>query len=99
MRFRQMQRIKLVLAAFFGFIFAFSLIITDGGSIAKSGKDMPAFIVFDDPEKGVTKHAEGKKPKAPFDHDQHVAKDSCVTCHHTNSPTLSITSDEDVPKC
>lgn len=74
---------------------------------ATPGKTMPGKMVFDDPENGNSPYA-GDYGKVNFDHAQHVnakpasgsgTKESCVTCHHTNSKKLTEAVEEDVPKC
>lgn len=64
----------------------------------KGSRTMPGKLTLDDPDKGVTEFA-GDKGKVPFDHDQHAALDTCVTCHHTNSKKLTKAVEEDVQKC
>ncbi len=58
---------------------------------AQSKQTLPGKMVFDDEEKKFTIYA-GDKGKSAFDHEQHVAKDSCLTCHHTNSEKLTKSS-------
>ncbi|MBX7223954.1 MAG: cytochrome c family protein [Blastocatellia bacterium] len=64
----------------------------------KGSRKMPGKMVLDDPDNKVTENA-GDKGKTPFDHDQHVALDTCVTCHHTNTKKLTKAVEEDVLKC
>lgn len=73
--------------------------IVAGDPVKKvSDKTMPGKMVLDDPVKKVSECA-GKRGKCDFDHDQHAALDSCVTCHHTNSEKLTKAVEEDVQKC
>ncbi|MBL8151907.1 MAG: cytochrome c3 family protein, partial [Blastocatellia bacterium] len=76
-------------------------------SAVTTSKTMPGKMVLDDPDRQVTKFA-GNQGKVRFDHQQHVdakpvsgqgAKESCVTCHHTNSKTLTEAVKEEVLKC
>ena len=69
-----------------------------GASVKPTSKTMPTKMTLDDPDKKVSAFA-GDKGKAPFDHDQHVAKDTCVTCHHTNTTKLTKAVEEEVRKC
>lgn len=70
-----------------------------GGYVPQDAKQtLPGKLVFDDSEKHYTIFA-GEKGKVDFDHAQHVAKDSCVTCHHTNSDSLSKAIEEPVARC
>ncbi|MCS6886227.1 MAG: cytochrome c3 family protein [Acidobacteriota bacterium] len=75
--------------------------------VATIGQTMPGKMVFDDPENHNSPYA-GDYGKVDFDHDQHVKarpasgggeKESCVTCHHTNSSKLTEALEEEVPKC
>jgi hypothetical protein len=71
-------------------------------SAAKPAQTMPKMIVLDDTEKKNSQYAgfESDKGKTPFDHDQHVAKEtSCAICHHTNSTKLTEKLEEEVLKC
>lgn len=61
-------------------------------------RTMPGKMVLDDEDAGVTMYA-GDKGKVDFDHDQHAALDTCVTCHHTNTNKLTKAVEEDVMKC
>jgi hypothetical protein len=93
-----LKTIKLILLTAFTLLFAVTLLLPELAAATKPSKTMPAFIVLDNPEKKMSEHA-GDKGKTPFDHDQHVAKDSCVTCHHTNSEKLTKAVEEDVLRC
>src|SRR5262249_10340522 len=61
-------------------------------------QNLPGKMVFDDLARKFTIYA-GEKGKASFDHDQHVRKDSCATCHHTNSDKLTRALEQSVSKC
>lgn len=64
-------------------------------------RSLPSIIVLDNPDIPNSAFA-GEQGKTPFDHDQHIserAKTTCVTCHHTNSNSLTIKLEEDVLKC
>lgn len=65
---------------------------------AQEKQTLPGKLVLDDPEKKMSEFA-GDRGKTPFDHEQHVGKDTCVTCHHTNSEKLTKAMEEAVPKC
>jgi hypothetical protein len=69
-----------------------------GWAVKPPSKTMPTKMMLDDPDKKESPFA-GDKGKTPFDHDQHVAKDSCVTCHHTNTKKLTKAVEEEVRKC
>jgi hypothetical protein len=58
---------------------------------------LPGKMFFDDPG-NYTEYA-GDKGKTDFDHAQHVAKDACVVCHHTNLEKLTAALEEPVAKC
>jgi len=73
-------------------------VTADGTSGLQSKQSLPGKMVFDDEEKKFTIYA-GDKGKSAFDHEQHVAKDSCVTCHHTNSEKLTKALEKPVMKC
>jgi hypothetical protein len=64
----------------------------------QSTQKLPGKMVLDDPVSKTTVYS-GDKGKAEFDHDQHVAKDACVTCHHTNSEKLTKALEQPVMKC
>jgi hypothetical protein len=67
--------------------------------LAKASKNMPSKFTLDD-ESGKHSPYFGDQGKVPFDHDKHIAKEEkCVTCHHTNSDTLSKAVEEEVRKC
>ena len=88
-----------VLVAIFACIALVTLIYPQLGVAAHPvNKTMPTKLMLDDPD---AKHSDfaGDKGKTPFDHDQHVAKDSCVTCHHTNTKNLTKAIEEEVRKC
>lgn len=66
-----------------------------------NNRTLPSIIVLDDFELKNSVFA-GDKGKTPFDHDQHISERAditCVTCHHTNSNSLTIKLEEDVLKC
>src|SRR2546430_11579667 len=81
----------------FAVLALYSLILTLAISF-QSKQAVPSKMVFDDPERKFTIYA-GDKGKASFDHQQHAAKDSCVTCHHTNSEKLTKALEQPVIKC
>ena len=99
--------IKWTSTTIFFIIFTLSLFAPSPGAAENAKQAMPSVIVFDtyheEETKRITKFAgyidNDKWGKAPFDHDQHVALDSCVTCHHTNSKNLTKAMEENVPKC
>ncbi len=67
-----------------------------------SGQQLPGMLVLDNPtSKPPYSPFAGNKGKTPFDHPQHVAYEGskCVTCHHSNSTTLTKALEETVPKC
>src|SRR5262249_22864516 len=59
---------------------------------------LPGKMVLDDPKNHNTESA-GIQGTAPFDHERHAAKDTCVTCHHKNSDKLTSAMEEEVKKC
>jgi len=65
---------------------------------AQEKQKLPGKMVLDDPGQKMTIFA-GDKGKTPFDHEQHSAKDSCVTCHHTNTEKLTKAIEQPVQKC
>jgi len=64
----------------------------------QSKQTLPGKMVFDDPARPFTMYA-GDKGQSPFDHEKHAAKDSCVTCHHTNLEKLTKALEQPVMKC
>ncbi|MBI4854420.1 MAG: cytochrome c3 family protein [Acidobacteria bacterium] len=100
----KIKNIKFSIIILFSFLFIILFILPNINlSLTKAfSKVMPSIIILDDPDNKNSPYAKGEKPKAPFDHDQHIstrANTTCVTCHHTNSNDLSIAIEEDVPKC
>lgn len=105
---KTIKRVKLILTALFAVIALAALCLPIGAHTsneepvpaakAPAKATMPDFIVLDDAEHMRSEFA-GDTGKTPFDHDQHVKKDSCVTCHHTNSKKLTAAMEEDVQKC
>jgi|GEM_PF-275419 len=67
---------------------------------AQAKQTLPGKMVFDnpDPKNKYTIYA-GDKGKVDFDHEQHAKKDTCVTCHHTNSEKLTRAIEQPVMKC
>jgi len=98
MREKTRRSIKFALVAIFAVVAVFAIFKPEIGTAAGPTKVMPTLLVMDDSDKKQSENA-GSFGKAPFDHDQHVAKDSCVTCHHTNSKKLTKAVEEEVQKC
>jgi hypothetical protein len=98
MREKSKRRIKVLFVFAFSILAAVTFLTPESGKAAEPGKTMPVQMVLDDVDKKMTENA-GDYGKVPFDHDQHVAKDSCVTCHHTNSKKLTVAMEEEVSKC
>ncbi|MBL8152068.1 MAG: cytochrome c3 family protein [Blastocatellia bacterium] len=106
MRDKTNKLIKGLLVGTFVLAATLAFWVPEPGAAAMS-KTMPGKMVLDDPDKQVTEFA-GDYGKVPFDHQQHVdakpvsgqgAKESCVTCHHTNTKKLTEAVEEDVLKC
>src|SRR5438876_615243 len=98
MKEKQRSITKGVLVIAFAIIALLTFWMPKLSAVTKPSKTMPGKIMLDDPDNKNTMFA-GPKGKAPFDHDQHVAKDSCVTCHHTNSKSLTKAVEEVVRRC
>lgn len=99
MKEKNQKMVKGLLVIAFTLVAMLAFWIPQSGAAVKPGsKTMPTKMVLDDPEAKVSEFA-GDKGKTPFDHDQHVAKDSCVTCHHTNTKKLTKAVEEEVRKC
>lgn len=108
----KIKKIKLILTYSCFAIFAFYILSSNLNNINSKAnidnsptlgisRSLPSIIVLDDPELPNSAFA-GEQGKTPFDHDQHIserAKTTCITCHHTNSNTLTIKLEEDVLKC
>lgn len=95
------RRVMWACVSIYLFMACFNLLMTEleaAVSDSKAKQALPLLLVLDDLENKNTRFS-GDYGKAPFDHDQHVAKDSCVTCHHTNSSKLSSAMEEPVLKC
>jgi Class III cytochrome C family len=100
---KKIKKIKFMFITIFSCLFIISFILPNINlSLTKAfSLVMPSILVLDDPDNGNSKFA-GGRGKTPFDHDQHIstrANTTCVTCHHTNSNSLSIAIEEEVPKC
>lgn len=109
---RKLKKIKLILTCFCFAIFASYILFSNLNNINSKAniddsptlgisRSLPSIIVLDDPNIPNSAFA-GDKGKTPFDHNQHIserAKITCVTCHHTNSNTLTVKLEEDVLKC
>jgi hypothetical protein len=97
---REKTRRKIKLAFVFGFVIlaTFTLFKPEAGAENVKKQPLPGKMVLDDPDNNNTENA-GTQGKTPFDHEQHVAKDKCVTCHHTNSEKLTSAMEEEVKKC
>jgi hypothetical protein len=74
------------------------LLVVASTSAYQSKQTLPGKMVFDDPAHNFTVNA-GDKGVAPFDHAPHAAKDTCVTCHHTNSEKLTSALEQPVMRC
>ena len=98
MREKTRRKIKLVFVFGFVILSVFTLFKPEAGAENLKKQPMPGKMVLDDPDNKNTENA-GLKGKTPFDHEKHVAKDTCATCHHTNSAKLTSAMEEDVKKC
>ena len=93
-----MRKIKFGLTISFILLAMVTLCLPSSEIAAKAEKLMPDLIKLDDYDKKNTVYA-GDRGIAYFDHNQHVAADKCVTCHHTNSKSLTKAVEEPVLKC
>lgn len=102
----KIKKIKFMLITIFSCLFMICFVLPNINlSLTKAfSRVMPSILVLDNSDDPKNKNSSfaGDRGKTPFDHDQHIstrAKTTCVTCHHTNSNSLSVAIEEDVPKC